>query len=177
VGKTLQGFEHARKQIVAGVLKDYIALVHGTLPAERGECREPIDTSTYTQTKRVRIDKAGQPATTVWEAIAEYEAPDTKERYTLVCCRMVTLRTHQIRVHMQHLGHPLVGDRLYGSGGVPAFCPRIFLHKARIGFFNMQGKACIESASLQTAPDFWKALGGLRKVGGMARLGCGAPGL
>jgi len=177
VGKTLRGFEHARKQIAAGLLKDYLALVHGSFPAERGECHAPIDTSTYLETKRVRVDPAGQPATTVWEAIAEYESPDRRERYTLVHCRMVTLRTHQLRAHMQHLGHPLVGDTLYGDGEVPSFCPRLFMHKFRIGFFNLKGQACVESCSLQTSPDLWKALGRLRKVGGMAMMGCGAPGL
>lgn len=177
VGKTLRGFEHARKQIAAGLLKDYLALVHGTLPVERGECHAAIDTSPYAETKRVRVDPAGQPATTVWEAIAEYESPDRRERYTLVHCRMVTLRTHQLRAHLQHLGHPLVGDKLYGDGDVPAFCPRLFLHKYRIGFFNLQGQACLYSCSLQTVPDLWKALGRLRKVGGMAMMGCGAPGL
>lgn len=177
VGKTLKGYEHARKQIVLGILKDYLALVHGSFSTDRGECRAPIDTSPYADTKQVRADAAGQPATTVWEAIAEYESPDRQEKYTLVLCRMVTLRTHQIRVHMQHLGHPLVGDRLYGAGDPPAFCPRIFLHKLRIGFFSPKGQACVEVCSLQAAPDLWKALGGLRKVGGMARTGCGAPGL
>jgi len=178
VGKTLRGFEHARKQIAAGLLKDYLALVHGSFPQERGECRAPIDTSTYAETKRVRVDpSSGLQATTVWEAIAEYESPDRKERYTLVQCRMVTLRTHQLRAHMQHLGHPLVGDSLYGDGSVPDFCPRLFMHKFRVGFFNMQGQACLESCSLQSTPDLWKALGKLRKVGGMAMMGCGAPGL
>lgn len=177
VGKTLRGYEHARKQIAAGLLKDYLVLVHGSFDLDRGECHAPIDTSMYAETKRVRIDSSGQPATTVWEAIAEYESPDSRERYTLVNCRMVTLRTHQLRVHLQHLGHSLVGDKLYGDGDIPAFCPRLFLHKMRIGFFNLQGQACIELCSLQTAPDLWKALGRLRKVGGMAMMGCGAPGL
>jgi len=176
VGKTLQGYEHARKQITAGILKDYVALVHGTFTTDRGECHAPIDISTYAATKQVRIDKKGQQATTVWEAIAEYESPDKRERYTLVHCRMVTLRTHQIRIHMQHLGHPVVGDKLYGAGDVPAFCPRIFLHKLRVGFFNVKGEAHIETCSLQTVPDLWQALGHLRKVGGMAMMGCGAPG-
>jgi len=177
IGKTLRGYEHARKQIAVGVLKDYLALVHGSFQVERGECTAPIDTSPYAQTKRVRIDPAGQPASTVWQALAEYESSDRTERYTLVHCRMVTLRTHQLRAHMQHLGHQLVGDKLYGDGEVPSFCPRLFLHKYRIGFFNMQGQACLEACSLQTSPDLWKALGRLRKVGGMAMMGCGAPGL
>lgn len=177
VGKTLKGLEHAKKQIVGGLLKDYVALVHGTFSTERGECRAPVDTSIFADTKRVRVDPSGMPANTVWEALAEYESPDNGERYTLVHCRMVTLRTHQIRVHMQYLGHPLVGDRLYGSGDKPAFCPRIFLHKFRIGFTNLKNQTCIEACSLQSAQDLWKGLRKLKKVGGMAMMGCGAPGL
>lgn len=177
VGKTLKGFEHAKKQIVAGILKDYVALVHGTFETERGECRVPVDTAPFAETKQVRADASGQPASTIWEALAEYESPDLQERYTLVHCRMATLRTHQIRVHMQYLGHPLVGDRLYGTEDQPDWCPRMFLHKFRIGFFNLQSQACMQACSMQSAPDLWKALGKLRKVGGMATVGCGAPGL
>lgn len=177
IGKTLKGFEHARKQIVAGILKDYIVLVHGTFSTDRGECTAPVDVSPFAETKRVRTDPSGQAATTVWEAIAEYESPDREESYTLVHCRMVTLRTHQIRVHMQYLGHPIVGDKLYGPGAKPAFCPRIFIHKLRIGFFNTKGQSCVETCSLRTAPDLWQGLGKLRKTGGMASLGSGAPGL
>lgn len=177
VGKTLRGYEHARKQIAAGLLKDYLVLVHGSLEVERGECHAPIDASKYAEAKKVCIDPSGQPATTVWEVIAEYEEPESGERFTLLNCRMVTLRTHQLRVHLQHLGHPLVGDKLYGDGGIPSFCPRLFLHKMRIGFFNMEGDAAFEACSLQCASDLWRALGRLRKVGGMAMMGCGAPGL
>merc|ERR1712232_134346 len=177
VGKTVKGVEHLKKQIVIDILKDYIVLVHGTFSMDRGECHAPIDASTYTATKRVRVNDSGQAASTIWEALAEYESPEDDETYTLVHCRMVTLRTHQIRVHMQHLGHPLVGDPLYGTGDRPAFCPRMFVHKVRVGFFNLRGQACIETASLQTAPDLWQALGSLRKAGGMAMMGCGAPGL
>mmetsp|Transcript_113444 Transcript_113444/g.301458 ORF Transcript_113444/g.301458 Transcript_113444/m.301458 type:complete len:800 (-) Transcript_113444:198-2597(-) len=178
VGKTLTGYEHARKQVMAGLLKDYVALVRGTLPTERGEIVAPIDASAYASLKRVTVDASGQPATTVWESIAEYESPDNREeRYTLVQCRVGTLRTHQIRAHLEHIGHPVVGDRVYGDVEPPSFCPRIFLHKSRIGFFNMKGQTCIESCSLQTAPDLWNSLGCLRKVGGMAARGCGAPGL
>lgn len=177
VGKTIKGFEHARKQVVVGILKDYVALVQGTFNTERGEVSMPIDPTPFAQTKRVRVGGEGQPATTVWEAVAEYESVDRKERYTLVHCRMVTLRTQQLRAHMQHLGHPLVGDQAYSSGAKPAWCPRMFMHKSRIGFMNMKGQAVMESCSLQAAPDLWKTLAKLRKVGGMAMMGCGAPGL
>lgn len=120
---------------------------------------------------------SGQPATTIWEVIAEYECPETEEAYTLVHCRMLTLKTHQIRAHMQYLGNPIVGYTVYGAGEPPEWCPRIFIHKLRIGFFNVDGKACVETCSLQTAPDLWSALSRLRKLGGMAAKGCGAPGL
>ncbi|CAK0883387.1 unnamed protein product [Prorocentrum cordatum] len=177
VGKTLRGYEHAKRQIVLGVLKDYVALVHGTFSTDRGECTAPIDSSRYESEKRVRVSAEGQPAITVWEVVAEYECPETQEAYSLVHCRMVTLKTHQIRAHMHHLGNPVVGDPVYGEGGPPEWCPRLFVHKLRLGFFGVEGEARFETCSLQTAPDLWSALGGLRKVGGMAAKGCGAPGL
>merc|ERR1712137_1190383 len=136
IGKTLKGFGHAKKQISNGILKDYVVVVHGSFSTDRGECYAPIDTSTYAETKRVRVDPSGAAATTVWEAVAEYQSSDGQDSYTLVHCRMVTLRTHQIRAHMQYLGHPIVGDKLYGDSEQPAFCPRMFIHKLRIGFFN-----------------------------------------
>ncbi|CAE7231488.1 unnamed protein product, partial [Symbiodinium natans] len=178
IGKTHKGYEHARNQILLGLLKDYVALVHGSYAPERvrGECHLAIDTSTYLETGKVSVDARGQAASTVWEVLAEYECPDKRERYSLLHCRMVTLRTHQLRAHMKHLGHPLVGDSLYASGLVPDFCPRLFLHKIRIGFFNLRGEACLLRCPLQAAPELWRALGRLKKVGGMALLGCGAPG-
>ena len=57
-GKTLKGYEHARKQIVAGVLKDYVALVHGTFNTERGECCAPVDSSTFAETMCVKVGEA-----------------------------------------------------------------------------------------------------------------------
>mmetsp|Transcript_9012 Transcript_9012/g.16285 ORF Transcript_9012/g.16285 Transcript_9012/m.16285 type:complete len:767 (+) Transcript_9012:41-2341(+) len=176
IGKTLQGVEHAKKQIGLGVLKDYVVLVHGTFSTDRGECCAAIDTSWFAEERCVRIGGTGLPATTVWEVVAEYESLDESEKYSLVLCRMVTLRTHQIRVHMQHLGHPIVGDSVYGSS-MPSFCPRLCVHKFRIGFFTVKGEAKLVTCSLQTVPDLWKVLGGLRKVGGMAMMGCGAPGM
>jgi len=171
IGKTMKGFEHARKQILLGLLKDYVVLVHGCPSADRGECHASLDTSGFEDTGIVRADPKGQPSITLWEVLVQYESDG--EKYSLVHCRMATLRTHQLRVHMQYLGHPVVGDTLYG-GSLPAFCRRLFLHKMRIGFFNIQGRACIERCSLQASPELWKVLGRLKKIGGA--VGCGAPG-
>merc|ERR1712137_161166 len=176
VCRTLKGLEAGKKQVGLGPLQDYMVLVHGHMSIDAGVCCAPIDTSTYLETKRIRVDPSGESATTVWQALMQYESTDHNDAYTLVHCRMLTLRTHQLRVHMQHLGHPIVGDRLYGHVERPSFCPRMFVHKCRIGFFNVKGQACIEPCSLQTASDLWSALGRLRKVGGRAMRGCGAPG-
>eukprot|EP00434_Breviolum_minutum_P004490 symbB.v1.2.003958.t1/scaffold170.1/size288889/4 len=119
IGKTMKGFEHARKQILLGLLKDYVVLVHGCPSADRGECHASLDTSGFEDTGIVRADPKGQPSITLWEVLVQYESDG--EKYSLVHCRMATLRTHQLRVHMQYLGHPVVGDTLYG-GSLPAFC-------------------------------------------------------
>src|SRR5690606_41692308 len=62
---------------------------------------------------------------------------------SLVCCRLETGRTHQIRVHMQSLGFALVGDALYGKQHLMAFFPRQALHARRLGLIHpVTGEAC-----------------------------------
>lgn len=63
------------------------------------------------------------------------------DRYTLLSCRPLTGRTHQIRVHLKHINHPIVSDEVYGGKGVDwdkRWCPRLFLHAVKIGFRHPQ---------------------------------------
>ena len=116
MGKTNhQGYDYGRLQISnRDCVKDYLALVHGTFAESRGDCREPIDKSTYSVTRTVRVHESGDAAVTLWEALAEYESPTNGEvKYTLVHIRIVTGRTHQTRVHLSHMGHPIVSDWQY----------------------------------------------------------------
>ena len=102
--------------------REYLALVTGTPEPARGAVDLPIGREEGHPTRR-RIDPSGQPART------EYAVEGAFPGGTLVRLRPLTGRTHQIRLHMEAMGHPLLGDRLYGGGGDPG---RPALHAARI---------------------------------------------
>ena len=87
----------------------YEAVVRGRLRADSGTIDRPIGRHP-TDRKRMAVnEKNGRPAVTHWNVLARYAA------YTHVRCRLETGRTHQIRVHMASIGHPLLGDGVYGA--------------------------------------------------------------
>lgn len=94
----------------------YLALVWGQLPRKTGTIDAAITRSTQNREKMVvsRAERA-RFAITHYEVIDEF-ARDGQVLVSLIACRLETGRTHQIRVHLAHIGHPLLGDALYGSG-------------------------------------------------------------
>ncbi|WP_282138201.1 RluA family pseudouridine synthase [Rossellomorea aquimaris] len=106
------------------IKRTYHALVHGRLKQKKGTISEPIGRDRHHNTRR-RVSPSGQGAVT------HYKVLEDRNSYTLVEVQLDTGRTHQIRVHMSHIGHPLVGDTLYG--GKPVF-KRQALHAAQISF-------------------------------------------
>lgn len=106
------------------IKRTYIALIHGTPTKAKGTIREPIGRDRHHPTRR-RVSPKGQPAVTHFELIKTYK----RENLSLIKCRLDTGRTHQIRVHLSHMGHPLAGDLLYG--GKPIF-PRQALHAVKL---------------------------------------------
>jgi len=104
----------AKTQVAAGLLwkqvkKSYIALVEGALPQPAGLVDLPIMQEEPYGMRRI-VDPDGQ------RAVTEYRVLERFEGYTLAEFTLHTGRTHQIRVHMSYLGHPLAGDDLYGGG-------------------------------------------------------------
>ncbi len=91
--------------------KEYLAIVHGAPREERGRVDLPLGPARGSRIGlKMMVDvEHGQEATTEWRVIRRYA------RCTLVACKLITGRQHQIRVHMQALGLPLVGDKLYGE--------------------------------------------------------------
>ncbi len=113
------------------VRKEYLALVDGLAP-ERGECREPLGRHPSLKTRMAVVPEAkgGKAAHTRWRRL--WHAPDGSA--SLLAVRILTGRTHQIRVHLAHMGHPLLGDGVYAPAAARARAPRQMLHAWRLRF-------------------------------------------
>lgn len=90
------------------VVRRYYALVHGLIPHEFGRIEAPIGRDVNDRQKMTCTDKNAK------EAITNFKVLERFKDMTLVECRLETGRTHQIRVHMQYIGHPVYGDPQYG---------------------------------------------------------------
>jgi 23S rRNA pseudouridine1911/1915/1917 synthase len=107
--------------------RTYAAVVHGVMKERAGTIRLPIGRDRHHPVRR-RVSRTGAPAVTHYETLESYRS------YSLVRLRLETGRTHQIRVHLSHLGHPIVGDRLYG--GSADLYPHQALHGERLEFVH-----------------------------------------
>jgi len=108
------------------VQKFYTALVVGFVPQEDGMIEAPIGRDRHHR-QRMAVRGDGKLARTRWHVVARYRDADGR-RYTLLDVRLLTGRTHQIRVHFSWMGYPLAGDTVYGPSGSGATWPRQFLH-------------------------------------------------
>ena len=88
----------------------YEAVVVGNLREDCGTVDAPIGRRHTDRKKMAVTDRGGKNAVTHWEALEHFPG------YTHVRCKRETGRTHQIRVHMAHIGHPIYGDTVYGAG-------------------------------------------------------------
>jgi 23S rRNA pseudouridine1911/1915/1917 synthase len=114
--------------------REYAALVAGTVEADAGLIDAPLGRSDRDPT-RMQIQAGGRLARTRYQVEGRYARPGPT---TLLQCRLETGRTHQIRVHLASIGHPVVGDRRYGrtvlAGWDPLPPDRHFLHAATLAF-------------------------------------------
>ena len=106
--------------------KHYRALVEGNLREDSGRIDQPIARSKKDR-KKMAIDPEGRPSITDWTVLAR------GRNVTLLDVHILTGRTHQIRVHMKSIGHPVCGDPIYGSGR-GAKVPRLMLHAYTLSF-------------------------------------------
>src|SRR3954468_20469839 len=95
--------------------RGYLALVWGAPDRPKGTIDQPIDRHSHARDK-MSVRAGGREAVTHWEVLKRYPGPDGKVVASLLACRLETGRTHQIRVHLAHIGHPLLGDDVYGPG-------------------------------------------------------------
>lgn len=108
-------------------VKSYMAVVHGNLKDKMGTIDGPIYRPTDDSIKRV-VDERGQKSITHFKVIESFSLGD------LVELTLETGRTHQIRVHLSHLGHPIYGDSLYGETDDSSFIERQALHAYKLSF-------------------------------------------
>ena len=107
--------------------KAYVALVYGALEADEGEVRLPLMTDWPNRPKQM-ISEEGKPAHT------QYRVLSRETGNTRVLLTPITGRTHQLRMHMLSLGHPILGDRLYADGEALSASERLMLHAWQLGF-------------------------------------------
>jgi 23S rRNA pseudouridine1911/1915/1917 synthase len=126
------------------VNREYRTLVHGVVEAAAGLVDAPIGRSSHDPTRRA-VRQDGRPARTRYDVLERFTAAGPA---TLLRCRLETGRTHQIRVHLQAIGHPVVGDDRYG-GREPAGVAlgRPFLHAAALAFEHPDGQGPVSYSS------------------------------
>lgn len=152
--------------VVRRVSKSYVCLCHGFLQRKHTLLDLPLRSfvirgQSYIASRSL-VAADGKPAKTKVVAVAHARCKENTA-VSLVQVRLMTGRTHQIRAHIGHLGHPLVGDAAYGGGALPSWLPRMFLHSYSITM-------CVEDERLHVLtslpPDLLQALQGLEASGG-----------
>jgi 23S rRNA pseudouridine1911/1915/1917 synthase len=93
--------------------RGYLAFVWGVPNRQRGTVDAPIDRHPHAREK-MAVREGGREAVTHWEIQETFDGRDGKPVAALLACQLETGRTHQIRVHLAHIGHPLMGDAVYG---------------------------------------------------------------
>lgn len=155
--KYLQSLFREKKQIT----KTYVALVEGRWPNRRKVVDEPLlRTERQSGERVVRVSPQGKPSVTRFKVLERFG-----DFATLVEASPVTGRTHQIRVHAQHVGCPLAGDPKYGNDAFAQKCKpyglnRLFLHALTLAFINTSDEKTVLEAPL--ANDLFQALASLR---------------
>ncbi len=113
-GLAAQFADHGRK---GPMRRAYLALVWGAPVPARGGIDAPLERDSRNRLKRAVVKSGGRTALTRYETVERFPAKPTRAAIAaLVRCQLETGRTHQIRVHMAHIGHPLIGDPVYGAG-------------------------------------------------------------
>ena len=131
VAKTNSAHLHLAEQIkVHSVTRKYVALVHGHLKEQEGTVDAPIGRNPKDRKKMCVTQSNSKTAVTHYKVLEEFRG------YSLVECRLETGRTHQIRVHMSHIGHPVAADPVYGPKKDALGKDGQFLHAKMIGFIH-----------------------------------------
>jgi 23S rRNA pseudouridine1911/1915/1917 synthase len=160
VGRTAEAYEKLTSDLARRRIgRVYYALVKGRFATQTGTIEAPIGRDPARPARRAVI-AGGKPATTHYEVVTEFPGADV----TLVEVRLATGRTHQIRVHMAAIGHPVVADRVYATFNQPVKSPRIFLHARRVEL-NHPGSGMSVAYEAPLPDDLTRVLDGLTATG------------
>ena len=140
---TAQFADHGR---TGPMQRGYMAFIWGVPGRQRGTVDAPIDRHAFAREK-MAVRESGREAVTHWELRAAYQGRDGKPVASLLACQLETGRTHQIRVHLSHIDHPLMGDAVYGSH-----------FKTKAGHLGPQGQAALSALGRQALHAYLLAL-------------------
>ncbi len=162
IAKNPAAFSHLQAQFKERTVKKrYVALAHGTITPPDGEVRIPVGRLPWNR-KQFGIVAGGREAVTKYKVISNYKFPlglssgrrlisNKKETLSLVELYPETGRTHQIRVHLKYIGHPIFADFLYAGRKTARndrkLLSRVFLHAAKISFLHPTTAAELEFES------------------------------
>ncbi len=140
----------ARQLKEHSIVRKYHAVVHGIVKEDAGSINAPIGRHRIDR-KRMAVNEAnGKPAITHYQVLQRFQ------QYTYVECRLETGRTHQIRVHMAYIHHPLLGDDVYGRNKSPYNLQGQTLHAKTIGFVHPRNGKYMEFDC--PLPDYFQSL-------------------
>lgn len=128
----------ARQLKKHSVTRCYRAICHGVLAKDKGTIDRPIGRSGKDRKKMAVVEEGGKRAVTHYKVLQRFE------KYTYIECTLETGRTHQIRVHMASIGHPILGDPLYSQMNSPFKLEGQTLHAKTLGFIQPRTKEYIE---------------------------------
>lgn len=149
IAKTAESFEELQRQFKERLIeKTYIALVHGKVEQSEGVINETVGRLPWRR-DRFGVMNGGKEAVTNYRKITDYRIED--KDYSLLELKPKTGRTHQIRIHLKHLGHPIVADEFYAGRKTARndrrWCSRLFLHAGGIRLSHPMTKEVIEFES------------------------------
>ena len=151
VAKHDAAHRHLAEQLATRTLKrEYLAVVKGRPNPLAGTIEGNIGRSTSNRQKMAVLKSNGKPALT------HYMVKELYPESALVACKLETGRTHQIRVHLSHIGYPIIGDSLYGRKGKAFNFPRQALHAERLTLIHPQSERLMEFTA--AVPDDMQSL-------------------
>lgn len=158
VAKTMDAFNELQRQFKERIVeKSYVALAHGRVEPSEGEIKAPVGRLPWRR-DRFGILPGGRDSLTFYKVKKYYKD------YTLLELFPKTGRTHQIRIHLKHIGHPIVGDTFYAGRKTARrdrlWVPRLFLHASSIKFIHPVTTTQVEFKS-ELSQDLESSLHGL----------------